>query len=46
MTLLVSGVFQKLLYGFGWVAVTTRTQTLKEGEFGCWLLKDEIENNI
>jgi hypothetical protein len=35
MTLLDSGVFQKLVYGYGWVVVKTRTQTLKEGEFGC-----------
>ena len=46
MTLLVSGVFPKPLCGFGWVVVIARTQTLKEGDFGSWLLKDYIENNI
>ncbi len=33
MTLLESGVIQRLVYGFGWVVVVARTQTLKEGEF-------------
>lgn len=40
MTLLESGVFLKQMFSFGWVVVKTRTQTLKEGEFGCWILKD------
>ncbi len=40
MTLLDSGVFQKLVYGFGWVGVKLEPKLFKEGELDSWLLKD------